>query len=120
MRVKDDREWQQFVTDMKSKNFPPLEVLLNAFIQWTEAVQDQPAGTMDYNMCLTGLPCADQLNAGDIGEMYVIALRFWPEQDSTEFFDMLTLLERKMINENVRAKIALAARYAKEQGEKVI
>jgi hypothetical protein len=118
MRVKDEREWAEFVADITSKNFVPMQVLLNAFVEWTEQLQS--SGGMYYDEVLTGLPCADVLSAGDIGEMYVLALRFWPEPDSNDLFKVLTLLEKKMISENVSAKIAQSAVYAAQQGNKVV
>lgn len=114
MQVKDEQYWQVFQVFVRDKGNPGMKKLLEIFISWSEAVQDQ--GLSEYNTVLRDLEAFPFLSAMDIGELFVMAVQFWPNGE--DFVDLLSPLERKVTTENLTVKLRAQADQARKAGER--
>lgn len=114
MDVKDEQYWQVFQVFVRDKGNPGMKKLLEIFISWSEAVQDHDLA--EYNTALKNLDAFPFLSAMDMGELFVMAVQFWP--NSEDFVDLLSPLERKVTMENLTVKLLAQADQARKAGER--
>lgn len=116
MRVKDEQQWILFRQHVRDKGNPGMRKLMEIFEEWTNAIQMTSGGPEDYNHALSGLDALPILKAGDIGELFVLAIQFWPNGE--ELYESLTPLEAKIVQENLAIKALALQDMARKAGER--
>lgn len=117
MKVRDEQEWILFQKFVQDKGSAGMKKLLEIFIEWSEDLQSRDGDQLrQYNDALYDHEAHDVLSAGDIGELFWLACQFWP--NGNEFADCLTLLETRMVTENVMGKVLAQQEQARKAGER--
>jgi hypothetical protein len=116
MKIRDEQEWILFQQHVRDKGNAGMKKLLEIFIEWSEDLQSREGDQLrQYNEALLDHEAQSILNAGDIGQLFWMACQFWP--NGNEFADCLTLLEIRMVAENMMEKLLAQQEQARQAGD---
>lgn len=105
-------EWHElFAKEPKSS---PLYRLLFIAEQWMNAMEK--LGVASYDAALQQVPGVESLSVGDIGELFVICLQHWKQGE--RLVEIATLVEQKLVRENLVIKMSTMSDIARQQGQK--
>jgi hypothetical protein len=116
IKVKDEQQWIMFRHHVRDNGNPGMRKLLDVFEEWTQAVQSTGSNVEQYNHHLCQMDALPILKAGDICELFVLAIQFWPNGE--EFYESLTPLECKIVQENLDVKVLALQEMARKAGQR--
>lgn len=109
-----DTEWHELLH--KTPRNTPLFLILSLAEEWFDKMEE--LGVTQYNTALQQLSQLSILSAGDIAELFVIAFQYWKQGERLS--QILTVLELKLIGENLTHKMSSLSKIAHDLGEEQI
>lgn len=101
-----ETEWLEALN--KSPKDSPLYILLHMAEKFFDNMEK--LGIENYNQALEQIPHIENLSAGDVAELFVLATQFWKQGE--RLAEELTILELKLIKENIAIKMSRLAQVA--------